>query len=99
MKQFALVMLGLMLVLPGAVQEPKPKWLEPYLGKDLRKLDERDRQEFQKEVEALTGDKPEKQQPKSYEPWWVKPFAAGKAAWVFLEAYPGYDVPDMSGVR
>ena len=99
MKQFTLAMLGLLIGLPGSAEEPKPKGLEAHLGKDLRKCDKRARQAFEKEIEALTGDKPEKKQWRSYEPWWVKPFAAGKAAWVFLAAYPGYDVPDMSGVQ
>jgi hypothetical protein len=100
MKQFALVMLGLVFVLPGVAQETKPKGLELYDGKDLLKLDEHARAGFQKVVQALTGDKLEKQlERSSYEPWWVKPFAGGKAAWVLLEAYPGYDVPDMSGVQ
>jgi hypothetical protein len=84
---------------PCRAQEPSPRSLETYAGKDLRKLDERSLQELRGRLEALTGDKPEKNEGRSFEPWWVKPFAAGSAAWVFLEAYPGYDVPDTSGVR
>lgn len=80
-------------------QESKPTGLDAYAGKDLRKLNERAAQEFRKQIEALTGDKPAKQELPSYKPWWVKPIAAGDAAWVFLEAYPGYDVPDVSAVQ
>jgi hypothetical protein len=99
MKLPAMVALGLLLFPPGAAREPKPKGLEPYVGKALRKFDERATAEFQKEVEALTGDKPQKKEWWSYKPWWVKPFATGNAAWLFLEAYPGYDVPDVSSVQ
>jgi hypothetical protein len=99
MKRFASVMLGLWFVLPGCAQEPMPNGLEGYLGKDLRKLDDRSRAEFEKDVEALTGDKPDHTEWNSYKPWWVKPFTGGKAAWVLLEAYPGFDVPDMSGLQ
>jgi hypothetical protein len=99
MKHFPSLMLVLLFVLAGLAQEPKPKGLETHVGKDLRKLDDRAREDFQKQIEALTGDKPEKKEWGAFEPWWVKPFAAGKVAWVFLQAYPGYDVPDVSAVQ
>lgn len=68
-------------------QESRPKGLEGYVDKDLRKLDKRAAEEFRKHVEALTADKPEKEEWRSFESWWVKPFAKGDVAWVFLEAY------------
>jgi hypothetical protein len=99
MKRFTLMMLAPLCVLASLAEEPRPKGLEAYIGKDLQKLDECAPEEFRKQVEALTGDKPEKKQWWSYEPWWVKPFVGGMAAWVLLEAYPGYDVPDVSSVQ
>lgn len=99
MKRFSSVVLVLLFGWSCSAPEPKPPGLEGYIAKDLRKLGERTMKEFRKEVEAVTGDKPEKIERGSFEPWWVKPFVAGGAAWVFLEGYPGYEVPDVSGVR
>lgn len=33
------------------------------------------------------------------EPWWVRRFNAGSAAWLFLEVDPEHTVPGMSGVQ
>lgn len=73
--------------------------LEAYVGKDLRTLDEAAGVEFRKRVERLTGDKTENREDGSFEAWWVRSFVAGEARWIFLEAYPGYNVPDVSGLR
>lgn len=99
MKPLLFTMMAILFVLPTPAQEPKPNGLDPYVGKDLRKLDERANEKFQKQLESLTGDKPEKKQWNSYQPWWVKPFVQGKAGWLLLEAYPGYDIPDVSAVQ
>jgi len=99
MKQYTSVMFMLLFSFAIAAQEPQPKGLDPYIGKDLRKLDEGALEKYRILVDVITGDKPEKKQWGSFEPWWVKPFAGGKAAWIYLEAYPGYDVPDVSAIQ
>jgi hypothetical protein len=73
--------------------------LEAYLGKDLRKLDDVSRQEFRSRFEMLTGDKPVTDSPRPFTAWWVQPFVSGDTAWILLEAYRGYDVPDVSAVQ
>jgi len=73
--------------------------LEAYVGKDLRQLEEEDFREFARTVKAITGKKPKYKEWSSLAPWWVKEFHAGSARWMFLEAYPGYDIPDISAGR
>lgn len=91
---------ALLVVLPGLVCcAQEPQGLEAYTGKDLRNLDAGALREFGKRVEALTGDGPEEKTWREFKPWWVEPFASGRAAWMLLEAYPGYDNPDVSAVR
>ncbi len=87
--------------------------LEAYVGKDLRQLDAEansiriygyspgpNGEEFIRRFRALTGDKPDRKGAWGpFYPWWVDRFGSGKAEWMVLEAYPGYNVPDVSGVR
>ena len=83
-----------------AAAEVQQEGLSAYKGKDLRKLDEKGLMTFMEEFRALTGDKPEEKSDwGGFEPWWVDQIHSGEAAWVFLEAYPGYAIPDMSAMR
>src|SRR5262245_41955169 len=95
--------LSLLFVLVAArcqAQDPESKSLETYVGQDLRKLDKNATERFAKVFEALTGDKlKQKEEWGSFEPWWVREFRTGPARWMFLEAYPGYDVPDVSALQ
>ncbi len=70
--------------------------LEAYASKDLRKLDENALKEYGRKIESLTGDKVNYTEWRTPRPWWLKPVESENAAWILLEAYPGYDVPDMS---
>ena len=99
MQRIAITMLMLACALPGLAQESPLKGLEPHIGKDLQKLDADALAEFRKQVDAITRDKSKTNEWGSYKPWWVMPFVRTNAAWVLLEAYPGYDVPDISHVR
>jgi len=97
--RFMAIAMPLLFTLSCHVKDLNPKGLETYAGKDLRKLDEGALLEFHRQLEKLTGDKPEKLEWGSFEPWWVKPFAVGTCAWALLEAYPGYNVPDVSAIQ
>jgi len=76
--------------------------LSAYENVDLSRLDDSGLREFWACFEAITGIRPdatEADEGSPYEPWWVRRFNDGAVAWMFLEAYPGYDVPDVSAVR
>src|SRR5437016_4618520 len=77
----------------------RAKGLESYAEKDLRKLDRPAWEEFRRQLHSLTGDAPTTQEYRSLEPWVVEKFSSGGAAWLVAEAYPGYDVPDVSYVQ
>ncbi len=81
-------------------EEPAAAGLKNYVGKELWKLELSVREGFHRDVADLTGDKLESTDLRqSYWPWWVKPYASGRIAWMFMEVYPGWNVPDVSGVR
>jgi len=74
--------------------------LAAYLDRDLRKLGPAEQEKFSQALRELV--KPEAKNPEEadfFEAWFVKRFRSGKARWIFLEAYPGYEVPDVSAVR
>lgn len=98
------ILAGLLLLLPAlvgyAAEKEPPAGLAEYVGKDLSQLDEEPAAEFWRAFRALTGDKPEEEKAfASFEPWRVSRFRSGKGAWIFIEVYPGYAIPDVSGVR
>src|SRR5437879_8151960 len=99
MKSYMPIALALMLSFPCHAQESAPKGIEAYADKDLRKSADKKKQELYKQFQALTGDKPDKNASPQFEAWWIRQFRASNAAWMFLEAYPGYEVPDASGVQ
>jgi hypothetical protein len=98
------VIAGLLLLLPAsfgysAEKEP-PAGLGEYVGQDLSQLDKEQAAEFWRAFRTLTGDKPEEKKTfGSFQPWSVSRFRSGKGAWIFVEVYPGYAIPDVSGVR
>lgn len=99
MKALLPLTLALFIGMTSLAQEPKQKGLDFFVGKDLRQLDDRSRDDLSKQFEALTGHRLNWEPWSSPDPWWIKPFVSGDAAWIFLEAYPGYDIPDVSRVQ
>jgi hypothetical protein len=74
--------------------------LSRYAGRDLRKLGTNELASFQGEVKARTGvTLGVKVGWDSLESWLLAPYETSKTAWVMVEAYPGYDVPDVSSVQ
>src|SRR5262245_35364932 len=82
-----------------AAQDTKPAGLSRFAGQDLRKLEKFGMPAFQAMVSDLTGDAPDPDPWQSPRPWRVERVSAGDAAWVLLEGYPGYDIPDVSSMR
>src|SRR6266478_1997159 len=82
-----------------AAQDMTVVGLSEFSGKDLRKLDKSAMPAFEAMVEALTGDTPDEDRWRSPRPWGVAKFGIGDAAWVLVEGYPGYDIPDVSWMR
>jgi hypothetical protein len=74
--------------------------LSRYASKDLRKLSTNDvailQAEFRDKTKVELGEKwgwcP-------LAPWLLSKYNTGGAAWVLVEVYPGYDIPDMSGMK
>src|SRR5437660_6974638 len=74
--------------------------LARYAGKDLRKLTTNEvaalRAEFRDKTKIELGEKwgwcP-------LAPWLVAHYDTGAASWVLVEVYPGYAIPDMSGMK
>jgi hypothetical protein len=74
--------------------------LSRYAGLELRKLTTNQVVSFQAEVKARTGTElGEKWGWLPLAPWLLTQYDAGAAAWVLVEAYPGYNIPDVSGMK
>jgi len=87
-------------VAASSIAAAQPQGLSAYLDKDLRKLKGDQLAAFWKTFESLVprgGEKEEKD--RGIDPWFVKTFKSGNAAWILAEVYPGYDVPDVSYAR
>jgi hypothetical protein len=69
--------------------------LSRYAGRDLRKLTTNEAALFRSEVTAKTGVKLGEY---SMQPWLLARFDQAGVAWVLIEGYPGYAIPDVSGV-
>lgn len=84
-----------------SAKPPKPSepvGLENYVGADLKLLDKNETKTFYERLDSLSGETEPREKRSPFELWWVRPFAVGDVRWIVLEAYPGYSVPDMSGV-
>jgi hypothetical protein len=99
MKQLIPLALLLIVACSGRDHSRDATELRAYVGENLRTLDPQRFKEFQELAEDVTGEKPEEPGLGGFEAWWVKSLVAGDVAWVFAEAYPGYEVPDVSAVR
>jgi len=95
---FALVALAAAL-LSSSAQEPGQD-LSLFIGCDLRKLTTNDVASFRAQVRARTGvELGEKWGWLALAPWLLTAYERPDTACVLVEAYPGYDVPDVSGVK
>ncbi len=98
MERFALFCLAA--ALPSGLALPEATELSRYFGRDLRKLTTNEMASFRAEFRARTGIEPgEKLGTYPLDPWLVSAYQTPLAAWVLVEAYPGYEVPDVSGVK
>jgi len=71
-----------------------------YADRDLRKLNTNEVASLRFEFKAKTGvELGEKWGWCPLAPWVLASYETPKAAWVLVEAYPGYDIPDVSGMR
>jgi hypothetical protein len=80
-------------------QEANVPGLSQFAGQDLRKLEKFGMPAFRAMFRELTGDAEDPDPWGSPRPWRVERFPVGDVAWVLLEGYPGYDVPDVSSMR
>ena len=77
-------------------QEPG-RDLSPYVGRDLRKLDTNELSALRARFKSMTGD--ELRQEWGWHPWILSTYETRGSAWVLVDAYPGYAVPDVSGLN
>jgi hypothetical protein len=71
-----------------------------YADRDLRKLNTNAIASLQAEFKAKTGvDLGEKWGWRPLAPWILTAYDTPKTAWVLVEAYPGYEIPDVSGIK
>ncbi len=92
--------LFLMAGLTCGLAEQATQDLARFTGRDLRKFTTNEVAAFQAEVKDKTGaDLGEKWGWRPLAPWLLAHYDAGSAAWVLVEVYPGYDIPDVSGMK
>ncbi len=80
------------------VAERGPRVLEAFVGRDLRHLEPTENKRLRESLSALARP-PHPFFAERLRPWAVFRVERGPAKWVVLEAYPGYDVPDLSVVH
>ncbi|MGJ8638612.1 MAG: hypothetical protein ACSHYA_04395 [Opitutaceae bacterium] len=90
-----LIILIAVLGLVQIARAEKPVALEAFVGK---MLDEETKAELVAQYKVATGEDLENEK-WGVSPWWLKKFEAGKARWMLLLVYPGYNVPDVSYVE
>lgn len=80
-------------------QEP-PQDLSRYAGRDLRELTTNEVAVLQTEFKARTGaELGQKWGWCPLAPWLLAHYDADRVSWLLVEAYPGYDIPDVSGMK
>src|SRR5437868_2408265 len=95
----------LVVVSSGCCSDHSPQareWLskESYVGQDLRKLNKAASESLTRQIERLGVEPAQVWAAGPSEPRWVKPFVVDNVGgWMLLRAYPGYDVPDVSGFQ
>jgi hypothetical protein len=83
----------------GFAQQPTQD-LSRYASKDLRKLTTNDVAVLQAEFKDRTGaELGEKWGWCPLAPWALARYDTGNVSWILVEAYPGYDIPDVSGLK
>jgi hypothetical protein len=94
------IALFLTAALPCCLAQDAAQDLSPYVGRDLRKLGSNDLALLQVRFKAKTADElGEKWGWRPLEPWNLSAYETADTAWVLVEAYPGYDIPDVSGLK
>lgn len=73
--------------------------LSEYLNRDLTKLDKPSQRIFKQRLKELVGKAAPKEPSFGLNPAWVKPYRVGKIKWLCLQIYPGYSIPDVSGLE
>ena len=98
-----LVLLTLVVVIDGlgaTTSAAEPSGLSAFANKQLTRLPEGDREKLANSFKELTGDELGKfDDPDSIQPFLISKFSAGDAAWIFVEADQGWDVPGLSAMR
>ena len=80
-------------------QEPA-RDLSHYVGRELRKLDTNELAFLRAAFKSKTGEElGEKWGGRPLETWALAAYDTIDSAWVLVEAYPGYAIPDVSGVK
>lgn len=94
------IALFLVTALSASIAQEPSRDLSRFVGRDLRKLGTNDlallsqlfKQSTSEDLGAKWGSR-------SLEPWSLSAYEATGAVWVLVEAYPGYDIPDVSGLK
>jgi hypothetical protein len=74
--------------------------LSHFVGRDLRKLSTNELSLLRERFKTKVGeDLGEQWGPRALEPWSLSAFEIAETAWVLIEAYPGYAIPDMSRMK
>lgn len=74
--------------------------LSRYASRDLRKLSANEVVALQAEFKDMTGaELGEKWGWCPLVPWLLARYDMGNVSWILVEAYPGYDIPDVSGLK
>lgn len=89
-----------LLVLLALVDGSSAQNLLQYADCDLRKLNTNEVSSLRAAFKSKTGvELGEKWGWRPLAPWILAAYETPKTAWVLVEAYPGYDVPDVSGMK
>ena len=87
-------------VLTTLVAQAAAQDLLKYADRDLRKLSTNAVASLRVEFKSKTGaDLGEKWGWCPLAPWILTAYGTPKTAWVLVEAYPGYEIPDVSGMK
>jgi hypothetical protein len=92
--------IALLTVLIALIGHAAAQDLLQYADRDLRKLSTNAIASLQAEFKAKTGaDLGEKRGWCPLAPWILTAYDTPKTAWVLVEAYPGYEIPDVSAIK
>lgn len=94
------IALLLMVALGSCIAQEPVNGLSHFVGRDLRKLNPNESASLRAAFKARTGDElGEKWGTLPFECWSLYAYETPDSAWVLVEAYPGYEIPDVSGMK